>query len=293
MAAARPRGRSGYPSGVRRALRLAGLAVALSLWVIAARASASSPAPTTTLGPNPSVIASPGIPVLLGWETVGSMPHDPDAWTQGLLIDDQGRLFESTGIVGRTSVRELDRTTGAILRSAAPPDEVYGEGLAMAGDRLLQITWQDGVALAWDPDTFEVLGSHPYTGEGWGLCFDGARLVMSDGSSTLTFRDPDTFQPTGSVEVTAAGQPVVKLNELECVAGAVWANVWETPYIVRIDPATGTVTGVLDMTGLAVPDPSLGDPGAVLNGIAWDPAHGTFLLTGKLWPTMYEVRVAG
>jgi glutamine cyclotransferase len=277
---------------VRRAFRLAGLAVALSLWVIAARASASSPAPTT-LGPSPSVLASPGIPVLLDWETVGALPHDTGAWTQGLVIDDQGRLFESTGIVGRTSVRELDRATGEVLRSAAPPDEVYGEGLAMAGDRLIQITWRDGVALVWDPETFELLGSHRYSGEGWGLCFDGTDLIMSDGSATLTFRDPVTFEPIGAVEVTAAGQPVEKLNELECVDGAVWANVWETPSIVRIDATTGIVTGVLDMTGLAMPDPSASDPGAVLNGIAYDPHRGTFLLTGKLWPTMYEVRVTG
>lgn len=276
---------------MRRALRLAGLAVALSLWVIAARASASSPAPTT-ISPSPSVLASPGIPVLLGWETVGSFPHDPEAWTQGLLIDDLGRLFESTGLVGRTSVREVDRATGEVLRSAAPPDEVVGEGLALAGDRLVQLTWRDGVALAWDPETFEMLDSYPYAGEGWGLCSDDSRLVMSDGSATLTFRDPGTFEPTGSVSVTAAGQPVELLNELECVGDEVWANVWETPYIVRIDPATGVVTGVLDMTGLAVPDPSADDPGAVLNGIAYDPERGTFLLTGKLWPSMYEVRVS-
>ena len=277
---------------MRRALRLAGLAVALSLWVIAARASASSPAPSTP-GSSPSILASPGIPVLLGWETVGMMPHDPGAWIEGLLIDSQGRLFESTGIVGETTLRELDRSSGEVLRSTAPPDDVYGEGLAMAGDRLLQLTWRDGVALAWEPDTFELLGSVPYRGEGWGLCSDGTRLVMSDGSATLTFRDPETFEPTGSVEVTAAGEPVLKLNELECVDGQVWSNVWETPYIVRIDPATGVVTGVLDMTGLAVPDPSAIDPGAVLNGIAYDPERGTFLLTGKLWPTMYEVRVTG
>jgi glutamine cyclotransferase len=221
------------------------------------------------------------------------MPHDPGAWIEGLLIDSQGRLFESTGIVGETTLRELDRSTGEVLRSTTPPNDVYGEGLAMAGDRLLQLTWRDGVALAWDPDTFELLGSVPYSGEGWGLCSDGTRLVMSDGSATITFRDPETFEPTGSVEVTAAGEPVRKLNELECVDGQVWSNVWETPYIVRIDPATGVVTGVLDMTGLAVPDPSASDPGAVLNGIAYDPERGTFLLTGKLWPTMYEVRVTG
>jgi glutaminyl-peptide cyclotransferase len=273
---------------------LAGLAVALSLWVIAARASAGSPAPASGVPTSPSAAdASPFVPPLLSWETVASFPHDTQAWTEGLLIDAAGRLYESTGIVGRSSVRELDRMTGKVLRSAASPDDVYGEGLAVAGDQLLQLTWKDGVALAWDPGTLEVVGSHAYPGEGWGLCSDGQRLVMSDGSATLTFRDLVSFEPTGSVQVTAAGQPVVKLNELECVDGLVWANVWETPYIVRIDPATGLVTGVLDMTGLAIPDPSLSDPGAVLNGIAHDAEHGTFLLTGKLWPTMYEVRIAG
>jgi glutamine cyclotransferase len=274
--------------------------VALSLWVIAARASAETSSPAPSVGivdvdPSASPVritgASPVVPVLLPWEVVSSIPHDVGAWTEGLLIDDQGRLFESTGIVGQSSVREVERATGQVLRSAAPPDDVYGEGLAVAGDHLLQLTRRDGVALAWDPDTFELVGSHPYTGEGWGLCADGSRLVMSDGSATLTFRDPETFEVTGSVAVTAAGQPVVKLNELECVEGVVWANVWETPYIVRIDPATGAVTGVLDMTGLAMPDPSASDPGAVLNGIAYDPATGTFLVTGKLWPTMYQIRV--
>lgn len=280
---------------MRRAFRLAGLAVALSLWVVAARATAApSPVVTTAAprAPGPTASPVPVVPSLLSWELVTSFPHDPGAWTQGLLIDQRGRLFESTGIVGRTSVRELDRASGAVLRSAEPSEPLFGEGLAMAGDRLLQLTWRDGTALAWDPDTLQLLGSHPYTGEGWGLCSDGTRLVMSDGSAMLTFRDPTTFQVTGSVEVTSAGLPVVRLNELECVGGEVWANVWETPSIVRIDAASGAVTGVLDMTGLADPDPSTSDPGAVLNGIAHDPVTDTFLVTGKLWPTMYEVRVS-
>lgn len=280
---------------MRRALRPACLAVALSLWVIAARASAA-PSPMLTppaSAPDASPIATPVVPAMLSWQLVGSFPHGPEAWTQGLLIDDQGRLFESTGIVDRTSIRELDRTTGEVLRSARPPERVYGEGLATAGGRLIQLTWKDEVALAWDPDTFEVVGSHAYEGEGWGLCSDGTRLVMSDGSATLTFRDPATFEATGSVEVTSAGLPVVKLNELECRGSEVWANVWETRSIVRIDAATGSVTGVLDLTGLADPDPSATDRGAVLNGIAYDPTTDTWLVTGKLWPTMYELRIAG
>lgn len=264
---------------------MAGLVAVLSLWVLAARASAASPIP------DDGAAASPVAPALLSWEVVSSFPHDTNAWTEGLLIDDQGRLFESTGIVGHTSVREVDRSTGEVLRQASPPDAVYGEGLAVAGDRLLQLTWKDGVALAWDPDTFDLEGSYSYAGQGWGLCSDGSRLVMSDGSDTLTFRDPATFAVTGSVQVTVMERPLVKINELECVDGEIWANVWETPYIVRIDPSTGVVTGALDLTGLADPDPSASDPGAVLNGIAYDPASDTFLVTGKLWPTMYELRI--
>lgn len=270
---------------MRRALRLAGLVLALSLWVIAARASAASPTP------DDGASASPVPPTLLSWQVVGSIPHDADAWTEGLVIDGLGRLFESTGIVGHTSVREVDRATGEVLRLAEPPDPVYGEGLALADGRLIQLTWKDGVALAWDPDTFELLGSHPYAGEGWGLCSDGSRLVMSDGSDTLTFRDPATFEATDRVSVTVMGEPLLKINELECVDGEVWANVWETPYIVRIDPSSGVVTGALDLTGLADPDPSASDPGAVLNGIAYDASSDTFLVTGKLWPTMYELSV--
>jgi glutaminyl-peptide cyclotransferase len=261
---------------------LVGLVLSLSLWVIAARAGAGSP------DGSPGSSAPPG---LLTWEVVSSFPHDPGAYTQGLLLDEQGRLFESTGLVGRSTVRELDRITGAVLRSADLPDGMFGEGLAMAGDRLLQVTWLSEVALAWDPATFEPLATYAYEGEGWGLCQDGTRLVMSDGSATLTFRDPTSFEATGSVEVTAGGVPLVDLNELECVGGEVWANVWLTPFIVRIDPATGAVTGVLDMTGLIEPDPSVAEPGAVLNGIAHDPERGTFLVTGKLWPTMFEIRV--
>jgi glutaminyl-peptide cyclotransferase len=181
--------------------------------------------------------------------------------------------------------------TGEVLRAAEPPGTEYTEGLALVEDRLIQLTWKDGVAFVWDADTFAPIGQFEYEGEGWGLCYDGSRLVMSDGSDALTFRDPATFEVTGTVIVTEDGRPVIKLNELECVDGSVWANVWETDRIVRIDPATGDVTGGLDATGLITPDPSLVDPGAVLNGIAYDERTGTFLLTGKLWPSMFEVRL--
>jgi glutaminyl-peptide cyclotransferase len=244
----------------------------------------------------PGAAASPssgGGPDLFGYEILSVRPHDVEAFTQGLVFDDQGRMFESTGLVGETTLRELDPATGAVVRSVEPEDPVFGEGLALVGDRLLQLTWQEGIALAWDVESFALEDTFEYDGEGWGLCLDGDRLVMSDGTDTLTFRDPETFQEAGNVRVTLEGQPVRRLNELECVEGDVWANVWETDSIVRIDPRSGVVTGVLDASRLITPHPVLLDEGAVLNGIAHEPTASTdtLWLTGKHWPSMFEVRL--
>lgn len=270
--------------------------VALSLLpaaVLAASPDPSAVAPSPSAAGSPSAPSSPVPMVRLAYEVVRRMPHDTTAWTEGFVFDAEGRLYESTGINGRSQVRELDPTTGEVLRSVDSPDAAYGEGLAPVGDTLLQLTWKEGRAFIVDRATLEVIGEHDYTGqgEGWGLCNDGIRLVMSNGSDTLTFRDPATFEVLGSVAVTAGGQPLDRLNELECVEGAVWANVWETEFIVRIDPTTGAVTGVLDADGLLEPDPAESDRGAVLNGIAKVPGTDTFLLTGKLWPEAIEVRI--
>jgi glutamine cyclotransferase len=254
----------------------------------------TSPSPLASV-PVPSAPASPAPVPLLRWEVVSRRPHDTTAWTEGLAFDMEGRLFESTGLNGRSQLRELDPATGRVLRSAPVPDDDYGEGLAIVGDEtLVQLTWKEGTAFTWAKDTFERTGTFDYTGqgEGWGLCFDGTRLVMSNGSDQLTFRDATTFAVLGEVAVTVRGQSLPMLNELECVDGKVWANVWQTPYIVRIDPATGAVDGVLDATGILVPDPGTADPGgSVLNGIAKIPGVDTFLLTGKRWPEMIEVRI--
>jgi glutaminyl-peptide cyclotransferase len=187
----------------------------------------------------------------------------------------------------------VDPVTGAIIRAAAPPDDAYGEGLALVDDELVQLSWKEGLAFRWDLETFDLRGTYAYDGEGWGLCDDGERLVMSDGSATLTFRDRHTFEVLGTVAITLEGVPISRLNELECVGGEVWANVWETDAIVRIDPATGRVTGLLDTTGIIEPHPALADPGAVLNGIAHDPVAGTFLITGKRWPTLFAIGLEG
>ena len=254
---------------------------------------ASSPGPSASPAPSASLAPSYAPLERLTWQTVTTRPHDTAAWTEGLLLDRSGELYESTGQVGQSTIRQVDPMTGVVIRSVALPSNLYGEGLALVGDQFVQLTWKDGLALVWDAATLTQTGSFRYTGEGWGLCNDGMRLVMSDGSSTLTFRDLGNFEVRGTVEVTVQGQPLDRLNELECVHGSVWANVWETPWIVRIDPASGAVTGALDTTAIITPDPSVVDAGAVLNGIAYDPAADTFLLTGKRWPSMFEVRISG
>lgn len=219
-------------------------------------------------------------------EVLGSVPHDVAAFTQGLLLH-EGTLYESTGLQGRSSVRRVNPSTGEVLQSVRLPAEEFGEGLARVEDRLVQLTWKNGVAHVYDLALTE-LTHFNYDGEGWGLCFDGQRLIMSDGSSSLFFRDPSTFELLGSVEVKADGVPVEELNELECVGSLVYANVWQTDAIVRIDPSTGEVLTRIDASGLlTAAEDRTAD---VLNGIAYDATTGHFWITGKLWPHVFEVR---
>lgn len=231
--------------------------------------------------------ASPA-PEVWDLEIVAIHPHDPEAYTQGLVWS-SGRLFESTGLVGRSSLREVDLVSGAVLRQVALDPPLFGEGLALVGDELVQLTWQNGRALRWNRDDFAPRGESRYRGEGWGLCFDGTSLLSSDGSDHLTRRDPRTFEVLGSVVVTDRGRPLHSLNELECVDGSVWANVYQTDRLVRIDPTTGRVTAEVDAAGLLRRDEARN--AEVLNGIAWIPERGSFLLTGKLWPSLFEVRL--
>ncbi len=262
-------------------MRLLAAAVTIA---VAATACGSSAAPPTADAP-----VEPGGWVALEPVVVATYPHDPGAFTQGLVLE-SGRLFESTGRRGSSTLREVDLETGAVLRSIDLDDQYFGEGLELVDDRLILLTWQSQTAFVHDRDTFELLGTFDYPTEGWGLCHDGDRLVMSDGTPELVFRDPDSFEPVGAVTVSLDGQPVERLNELECVDGDVWANVWLTDTIVRIDPATGNVTAVVDAAALEPDRPDDGD--AVLNGIAYDEGTGRFLLTGKLWSTVYEVELA-
>jgi glutaminyl-peptide cyclotransferase len=217
---------------------------------------------------------------------IADFPHDPEAFTQGLVLYD-GWFYESTGLRGRSTVRRVEPTTGRVDAVTALPDGDFGEGLARIGERLIQLTWQENVAHVYDRATLTRSAQFAYDGEGWGLCFDGTRLIMSDGSSSLFFRDPDSFELIGEVMVTRDGGEVARLNELECVDDLVFANVWRTDEIVRVDPATGIVLTRIDASGLLTPDEARAAD--VLNGIAHDADSGHFFITGKLWPRLFEV----
>ncbi len=231
--------------------------------------------------------SAPDAPERLKVRVLSTRPHDPDAFTQGLVLDGT-TMFESTGLNGKSSLREVDPQTGKVKRRVDVPSEYFAEGLALADGRLIQLTWKEEKAFVYDRADFRRSGEFRYDGEGWGLCSDGARLVMSDGSDRLTFRDPKTFAVQSIVNVSLAGKPATELNELECVDGAVYANVWQTDDILRIDPKDGRVTAVIDASGLLTSEER--QKTDVLNGIAWSPATKSFLITGKLWPKMFEVQ---
>ncbi len=239
--------------------------------MVAAGCAAASPAPAVpTLHP----------------QVIAEMPHDTSAFTEGFELVD-GTLYESTGLAGRSELRELDPATGAVRRSVPLPAPVFGEGLTVVGDRIWVMTYQDRVVLEYDRATLTLLRQRPLADEGWGLCSEGGRLVRSDGTDRLNFADPVTFANTGSVAVTLDGRPVDHINELDCSDGQIWANIWKTDRILRIDPASGQVTAVVDAAGLLGPEQRARTD--VLNGIA-AAGDGEYLLTGKFWPTTFRVR---
>ena len=227
---------------------------------------------------------SAAVPVLRP-TLLAEIPHDAAAYTEGFEIDGQV-LYEGTGMSGLSQLRELDPATGMVRRAVPAPGGYFGEGITVVNDRIWQQTYRDGVAIEWDKATLAPLREVPVDGESWGLCWDGDRLVRSEGTHRLRFHDAADFAETGSVTVTRNGQPVTGLNELECVDGEVWANVWPTDEIVRIDAATGRVTAVVDTAGLLGRQRATSE---VLNGIAHAGA-GEFILTGKYWPSMFRVR---
>ena len=220
---------------------------------------------------------------------IRSFPHDTSAFTQGLVWH-EGFLYESTGRTGMSSLRKVELETGKVLRKVDVPAPYFAEGLVLFGGRLHQLTWQDKTGFIYDLETFQKLGTFPYQGEGWGLATDGTSLILSDGSSELRFLNPQGWAEQRSVTVKDGSEFVNDLNELEWVKGEVWSNVWHTNRIARIDPRTGAVKGWVDLTGVMAPQP---DPEAVLNGIAYDAQHDRLFVTGKLWPTLFEISVPG
>jgi len=250
-----------------------------------------SPSPTSTTAAEPTALAgtsSPGAPIYT-YRIVDAFPHDPGAFTQGLVFDG-GLLYEGTGLYGASSLREVELETGRVIRSIALPDDLFGEGIAVLGDKIVQLTWHSNLGLVYDRQTFEVLGEFTYPTEGWGLAYDGEQLVMSDGTSTLHFLDPETFEEVRRTEVHEGATLIGRLNELEFVDGLLLANAWATDFIVMIDPGTGEVAGWIDLAGLLDQVP-LEEPVGVLNGIAYDRASGRLFVTGKLWPLLFQIEL--
>ena len=234
--------------------------------------------------------ATPSRVPLYDYKIVRTYPHDPNAFTQGLVFVD-GHLYESTGRNGHSSVRMVDLSTGWVLKEYDLPQDYFGEGLTDWGDTLIQLTWVSGVAFVYDRSTFAVRRTLHYTGEGWGLTHDSAALILSDGTPTLRFLDPNSFREIKKLNVRDDhNQPVRNLNELEYIHGEIYANIWHENRIARISPRSGRVLGWIDLRGLLKPG-EVSDPEAVLNGIAHDAKSDRLFVTGKLWPKLFEIKL--
>lgn len=224
-----------------------------------------------------------------GYTIVHAYPHDPDAFTQGLIYR-EGDLYESTGLVGKSSLRKVDLTRGRVLRQIAVPEPYFAEGLTDWGEQLVQLTWVSHLGFVYNVSTLRRQKEFHYSGEGWGLTHDARHLIMSDGSDTLRYLDPVTFGAVRKLQVRDGGQPVMNLNELEYIQDEIFANVWETDLIARISPLTGRVNSWIDLSGL-LPVSERTPETDVLNGIAYDAKNNRIFVTGKRWPKLFEIKV--
>ena len=229
------------------------------------------------------------IPQFYGYKIIKVYPHDANAYTQGLLFDN-GVLYESTGLEGHSSLRKVEIATGKVLKNKKLADEYFAEGLVLLNDKLYQLTWQNNKAFVYDVNTFEQLHEFGYGGEGWGITTDGKLLYMSDGTDEIRILNPETFKKVGSINVYTDNSKVMYLNELEWINGEIWANVYTTNAIIRIDPRSGAVKGVIDMSGLLT-ESDINSNTDVLNGIAYDEATGRIFVTGKNWNKLFEIEV--
>lgn len=238
----------------------------------------------------PAVGPAPAIPQpvpVYTYKVVNAFPHDRQAYTQGLDIDN-GTLYEGTGGYGSSTLRRVDLESGRILQEYRLPDVYFGEGVTVYKDTLVQLTWRSNIGFIYDKNSFDLLGTFAYPGEGWGITYDGKRLIMSDGTSRLYFLDPEDFNTAGYVEAHDESGPVSMLNELEYINGKIFANVWATDSIAIIDPQDGRVTGWLDLSGL-LDSGQYDDTTEVLNGITYDAERDRMLVTGKRWPLLFEI----
>jgi glutamine cyclotransferase len=227
----------------------------------------------------------------LSYKIVSTRPHDPESYTQGLEFLGN-RLFESSGGYGNSNVREVEPLTGKVIRKRPMAKNIFAEGITILNNEMFVLSWKENIVNVLEPDTFKFIRSHNYKGEGWGLTNDGKQLIMSNGTSTIQFIDPKDFSVKRSMEVTRSGNPVSQINELELIHDQIFANIYQTGEIIRISQDSGKVTGTLDLSALKsqLPRPNKAD---VLNGIARDPATGRLLVTGKLWPQMFEIEISG
>jgi glutamine cyclotransferase len=245
---------------------------------------------TLVLALGAATVATAAAPVY-GYKIVHVYPHDPDAFTEGLFFQD-GYLYESTGLEGRSSIRKVRLETGQVVQQRPLDARYFGEGIVAWKGRLIELTWKSEIGFVYDLKTFAPLSSFRYAGEGWSLTRDDRRLIMDDGTPDIRFLDPVTFKETGRITVTDGGKPVFNLNELEWVKGQIWANIWQTNRIARIDPKNGHVLGWIDLTDMAIVEGSRGGRQIdVLNGIAYDAARDRIFVTGKLWSNMYEIKI--
>jgi Glutamine cyclotransferase len=233
--------------------------------------------------------APAGVPEY-GYQVVHAYPHDREAFTQGLLYLD-GFLYESTGLEFQSSIRKVRIETGEVVQRFDIPQQYFGEGIINWKDRLIELTYKTQVGFVYDLGTFKLQKQFEYPGEGWGLAQDGKRIIMSDGTHELRFWDPETLRETGRLSVTDDGQPVKNLNELEWIKGEIYANIWGTEKIARIDPASGKVVGWINLAGLLEPADRKNSQPDVLNGIAYDAEHDRLFVTGKRWPKLFEIKL--
>ncbi len=265
--------------------------VTLLALLISCRSATTPTPPPVSSGSDQQVAMAPPATEVPVWtyEVVNTWPHDTTAYTQGLIYRD-GMLYESTGLNGQSSLRKVELQTGKVLKKIPVASQYFAEGMTLLNGRIFQLTWQTQKGFIYEPENFRQIGEFNYTGEGWGLTHDGQSLILSDGTNQIRFINPETFKVERAISVVYKGKEVMELNELEYIRGEIYANIWQTDEIIRIDPKTGAVLGVIDLTGL-LPGKRANEADDVLNGIAYDEKGQRIFVTGKRWPKLFEIRL--